>query len=48
MPLNPSPVSTFAYTDTTVVSGQSYFYVVTAVDAGVSSSDSNEIPVTIP
>ena len=47
-PLNPSPVSALSYTDTTVASGQSYFYVVQAVDAGVSSTDSNEVPVTIP
>jgi archaellum component FlaF (FlaF/FlaG flagellin family) len=47
-PLNPSPVSTLAYTDTTVVAGQSYFYVVQAVDDGVSSANSNEVPVTIP
>jgi hypothetical protein len=47
-PLNPSPVSALTYTDTNVVAGQSYFYVVQAVDAGLSSIDSNEVPVTIP
>jgi centrosomal CEP192-like protein/ASPM-SPD-2-Hydin domain-containing protein len=47
-PLNPSPVATTNYTDTNVVSGQQYFYVVTALDAGVSSADSKEISVTIP
>lgn len=47
-PLNPSPVSALTYTDTTVVAGQSYFYVVQAIDAGVNSTDSNEVPVTIP
>lgn len=47
-PLNPSPVSTTSYTDSSVVSGQQYFYVVTALDAGVSSADSTEVSVTIP
>lgn len=47
-PLNSSPVAALTYTDTTVVSGQSYFYIVQAVNAGVSSTDSNEAPVTIP
>jgi hypothetical protein len=47
-PLNSAPVSTMTFTDTTVASGQSYFYVVTAVDAGEASSDSNEVSVSIP
>jgi hypothetical protein len=47
-PLNPSPVSAAAYTDTNVVSGQQYFYVVTALEGGVSSADSKEISVMIP
>lgn len=47
-PLNSTPISTLTFTDTAVVSGQSYFYVVTAVDAGQASSDSNEVSVSIP
>jgi hypothetical protein len=47
-PLNPAPVSTTTFTDATVATGQSYFYVVTAVDAGAASSDSNEVSVSIP
>ena len=47
-PLNPSPVTTLTYTDSTVTSGDQYFYVVTAVDGSEASSDSNEVSVTIP
>jgi centrosomal CEP192-like protein/HYDIN/CFA65/VesB family protein/ASPM-SPD-2-Hydin domain-containing protein/uncharacterized protein DUF1573 len=47
-PLNPAPISTLSFTDTTVASGQTYFYVVTAVDAGEASSDSNEVSVSVP
>ena len=47
-PLNPSPVAGTTYIDTTVVSGQTYFYVATAVDSAGSSADSNEVSVTIP
>jgi fibronectin type 3 domain-containing protein len=47
-PLNPSPVTTVSFTDSTVNSGTEYFYVVTAVDAGQASADSNEVSVTIP
>ena len=47
-PLNSTPVSALTYTDATVVHGQTYYYVVTAVDAGESSSDSNEVSVAIP
>jgi hypothetical protein len=47
-PLNSSPVSGTNYTDTAVTSGQTYFYVVTAVDTGVSSADSNEVMAAIP
>jgi Cep192 domain 4/Abnormal spindle-like microcephaly-assoc'd, ASPM-SPD-2-Hydin/HYDIN/CFA65/VesB-like, Ig-like domain len=47
-PLNSTPVSAMTFTDTTVTSGQSYFYVVTAVDTGQASSDSNEVSVSIP
>ena len=47
-PLNPSPVSVLTYTDTGVSSGQTYFYVVTAVNSGGNSPPSNEVPATIP
>ncbi len=47
-PLNSTPVTTLTFTDATVASGQSYFYVVTAVDAGQASSDSNEVSASIP
>jgi Abnormal spindle-like microcephaly-assoc'd, ASPM-SPD-2-Hydin len=47
-PLNPSPVAGTTYTDTTVQAGQTYFYVTEAVGANGSSSDSNEVSVTIP
>jgi hypothetical protein len=47
-PLNSSPVSGTTYADGTVVSGQTYFYVATAVDAGTQSVDSNEVQAVIP
>ena len=47
-PLNSPPVSGLTYTDTAVSSGQTYFYVVTAVDSGGNSPPSNEIPASIP
>jgi fibronectin type 3 domain-containing protein len=47
-PLNPSPIAGTTFTDTTVLPGQTYFYVATAVDSGESSVDSNEVSVTIP
>jgi hypothetical protein len=44
-----TPVSGLIYTDTTVVSGQTYYYVVTAVDLiGDESAFSNEIQEAIP
>ena len=47
--LTASPVSTTSYTDTTAQSGQTYYYVVTAVDAsGDQSSYSNVATATIP
>ena len=45
-PLNTSPVSTTSYTDTNVTSGQTYFYIVEAVDSGGNSTASNEVQVT--
>jgi hypothetical protein len=47
-PLNSAPVTTVTYTDSTVTSGDQYFYVVTAVDGSEASADSNEVSVTIP
>jgi len=47
-PLNSSPIAATTYTDTTVVSGQTYYYVATAVDSEGSSPYSNEVAVNIP
>jgi hypothetical protein len=47
--LNSTPDTTTTYTDNTVQSGKTYYYVVTAVDSSnVESATSNEIPATIP
>lgn len=47
--LNASLIAGTAYTDLVVSSGQSYYYVVTAVNAsGVESAYSNQAPATIP
>src|SRR2546426_50250 len=47
--LNSSPVSTTTYTDNSVLAGQTYFYVVTAVDSrNMESVHSNEVSATIP
>jgi hypothetical protein len=47
--LNSSPVLVDTYTDNTVLAGQTYFYVLTAVDAGgVESGFSNEVQATVP
>src|SRR5215471_10667372 len=47
--LNSSLVATTAYTDSTVEAGQTYFYVVTAVNSsGVESVYSNQGQVTVP
>lgn len=47
--LTAAPVSGTSYTDSTVQSGQTYFYVTTAVNAqGVESSDSNQATAVIP
>ena len=43
-----SSLSTTGYTDSTVQSGQTYYYVVTAVNAGSESARSNQTPATIP
>ena len=47
--LNSTPNTTTSYTDTTVVSGQTYYYVVTAIDSSnVESSHSNEVSASVP
>ena len=47
--LNSSPESSPTYSDSTVSSGQVYYYYVTAVDSSnIQSADSNEVSVTIP
>ncbi len=47
--LNSSLVLVTMYIDTTVQSGQTYFYVTTAVDSNnVESLFSNEVSATIP
>lgn len=35
---NPAPIATCAFTDSTVVAGQSYFYVATAVGNGTATT----------
>jgi Abnormal spindle-like microcephaly-assoc'd, ASPM-SPD-2-Hydin len=47
--LNSTPNAGLTYTDMTVLAGQTYFYVVTAVSStGMESVVSNEVAVTIP
>src|SRR5712664_1635541 len=47
--LNSLPAPTTTYTDNSVLAGQTYFYVVTAVDSrNVESVHSNEVSTTIP
>jgi hypothetical protein len=47
--LNSTPNTSLSYTDGSVLSGQTYYYVVTAVDAtGAESVVSNEVQVIIP
>ncbi len=47
--LNSSPVAATTYVDATVQAGQTYFWVVTAVDSsGTESVFSNEVTATIP
>ena len=48
-PLNPSPQPALTFTDTTVSSGVTYFYVATAVDSNSQESvASNEVTAVIP
>ncbi len=47
--LNSSLVMTTQYQDSSVRSGQTYYYVVTAVDSSqVESTNSNQVSATIP
>jgi HYDIN/CFA65/VesB family protein/immunoglobulin I-set domain protein len=47
--LTATPVPTASYTDTTVQAGQTYYYVVTAVDSSnVESAYSNEVSAIVP
>jgi chitinase len=47
--LSTTPVSTTTYTDSTVQAGQTYYYVVTAVDSkNVESVFSAEISTNVP
>ena len=47
--MNSTLVTATTYVDTTVQSGQTYFYVATAVDSsGVESADSTEVSATVP
>ena len=47
--VNGSLVTALTYTDTTVLGGQTYYYVTTAVDSsGTESVFSNEVPAVIP
>jgi len=47
--LDSSAVTTDSYTDSTVLSGDTYYYVVTSVtSAGVESADSNQVSAIIP
>jgi hypothetical protein len=46
---NSSPVAATRYLDLSVQAGQTYYYVVTAVDSNNAESEySNEVPATIP
>jgi len=46
--INTSTVSGTTYTDNTVSAGQTYYYVVTAVDGSTQSSDSNQAQTNVP
>lgn len=48
-PLNSSLITTTQYEDSKVQSGQTYYYVVTAVDSNhAESANSNQVSATIP
>jgi hypothetical protein len=46
--LNTTTVAGTSYTDSSVSAGQIYYYVVTAVDGGNQSADSNQAQATVP
>jgi fibronectin type 3 domain-containing protein len=47
--MNASPVSAVSYADSSVQSGQIYYYVATSVDAsGTESVYSNEVSAIVP
>ncbi len=46
--LNAAPITALTYTDTTVVAGTTYFYVVRAVNGTGESPNSNQITVVVP
>jgi hypothetical protein len=47
--VNSAPIIGLSYVDTTVLAGQTYYYVATAVDGnGNESAYSNQAPATIP
>jgi fibronectin type 3 domain-containing protein len=47
--INFALATSMSYSDSTVQSGQTYYYATTAVDtAGVESSYSNEVQVVVP
>lgn len=47
--LNAAPIAGLSFTDTDVISGNSYYYAIRAVDSsGKQSVESNEAAVTIP
>lgn len=46
--LNPEPVTGTTFTDTTVQSGQTYYYVATAVAGGIESVHSNQAQGVVP
>ena len=47
-PINPSPMSTTSYTDTSVSGGQTYFYDVESVNSDGSSGPSTEVEINVP
>jgi len=46
--VNTSLINATSYTDTSVVAGQTYYYVTTAVDSAGESVYSNEVTAAIP
>ena len=47
-PLNSLPISSITYTDSTVQAGQTYYYVVRALNGSAESANSNEAQVIVP